>query len=89
MELDVTDITLPTNLPPEVNTINFSAEDGVRELRNRLLRENVDSFNPIRYATLTDTQKEQLAKYRQDLLDVTKQPGWPGNVVWPEKPSWI
>lgn len=60
-----------------------------RQLRNRLLRENVDSFNPIRYAALTTEQQQELATYRQALLDVTTQPGWPADVVWPTVPSFV
>lgn len=86
MLIDTSNITLPPLVIEQPNVVD--AEVGVRELRDKLLRENVDSFNPIRYATLTDTQKQELANYRQALLDITKDPAWP-NITWPEKPSWI
>jgi hypothetical protein len=58
-----------------------------REKRDKLLRLNVDSLNPIRWAALTDEQKASWSVYRQALLDVPQQPGFPHNVIWPEKPA--
>ena len=69
--------------------IQMTADIAMRDLRNQLLKDNVDSYNPIRYATLTTEQQQELAVYRQELLDVTKQPTWPNNITWPTKPSWM
>jgi len=59
-----------------------------RALRNKLLQEHVDAVNPIRYEFLTDQQRQQLRDYRQALLDLPQQPGWPA-VAWPTKPDWL
>ena len=83
IELDVNTLVLP------VPTNRVTVEQAVRGLRDRLLQENVDTFNPIRYAALTTEQQEELATYRQALLDVPEQAGWPGNIVWPTPPSFV
>lgn len=58
-----------------------------RNQRDRLLAE-LDSLvgNPLRFASYTDQQKVDLANYRQALLDVPQQSGFPLDVVWPIKP---
>jgi hypothetical protein len=57
-----------------------------RARRNTLLKEVVDSVNPMRWEVLTDTQKDAWRAYRQALLDVPQQEGFPNNIVWPEAP---
>jgi len=64
-------------------------EIGMRNLRDKLLRDNVDTFNPIRYATLTAEQQQELATYRQALLDITAASGWPTEVVFPVPPTFV
>jgi hypothetical protein len=59
----------------------------VRGQRDDLLRLNVDSLNPIRWAAFTDAQKAAFGVYRQALLDVPQQAGFPDNVTWPNKPE--
>jgi hypothetical protein len=63
-------------------------EDMVREQRNFLLVE-LDDFvsNPFRFNVLTVEQKDELAIYRQALLDVPQQSGFPMDVAFPEKPQ--
>lgn len=58
-----------------------------RHDRNLLLSE-LDSIvnNPLRWASYTDEYKTQLSNYRQELLDVPLQEGFPYNIVWPLKP---
>lgn len=55
--------------------------------REELLRQHVDSINPIRWETMTDAQKTALRNYRQALLDISKQSGFPMSVQWPTKPE--
>ncbi len=61
-------------------------EQEARAHRDALLNEVVDSMNPMRWETLTDTQKDAWRDYRQALLDVPQQEGFPTNIVWPEAP---
>jgi hypothetical protein len=58
------------------------AKIGVRANRNEMLK-NSD------WAMVSDapTDKEAWAAYRQELRDVTKQEGFPTNVVWPTPPG--
>ena len=67
----------------------IDVETGSRNLRNQLLRDHVDTINPVRYAALTAEQQAELAAYRTALLDMPQQQGWPTAVTWPTKPSWI
>ena len=67
----------------------IDVETGSRNLRNQLLRDHVDTINPVRYAALTAEQQAELANYRTALLDIPQQQGWPKAVTWPTKPSWI
>jgi hypothetical protein len=59
-----------------------------RQQRNNLL-DAVDRVNPIRYAGLTTEQQSELAAYRQALLDVPQQMGFPTETSWPAKPAWL
>lgn len=59
----------------------------VRNRRNRLLKKHVDTMNPIRWETLNQSQKDEWAKYRQSLLDIPDQEGFPNNVIWPVVPK--
>ena len=45
--------------------------------------------NPLRYEVLTDEQKTKLATYRQALLDVPQQDGFPSRIDWPHLPDFI
>lgn len=40
--------------------------------------------NPLRYGTFTEEQKTKLAVYRQALLDIPQQGGFPVRVDWPQ-----
>jgi len=61
--------------------------DRARAQRDTLLREVVDSMNPMRWEAMTDTQKDAWRAYRQALLDVPQQEGFPMTIVWPEVPD--
>jgi hypothetical protein len=56
--------------------------------RNQLLAA-VDRVNPVWYASLSTEQQQQLVAYRQHLLDVPQQAGWPTAIDWPAKPTWL
>ncbi len=59
-----------------------------RQHRNQLLSQ-VDRINPIWYASLTSQQQNELAQYRQALLDVPQQANFPESVTWPVVPTWL
>ena len=60
----------------------------MRTHRNNLLHE-VDKINPVRYNSLTQQQQQELANYRQSLLGVPQQAGFPLAIEWPSKPTWL
>lgn len=59
----------------------------MRRARDAKLRKVVDTMNPIRWETMSEEQKQLWIAYRQALLDLPNQPGFPFEVVWPEKPA--
>jgi len=63
------------------------AGDRVRKDRDYLLLE-VDSFvgNPLRWGSLDAATQDAWAAYRQALLDVPQQDGFPNDVTWPARP---
>lgn len=71
-------------LIPEENNDCSIIEIEVREKRNNLLSETDHLIMPD--YPLDDSIKKQICTYRQDLRDITKQEGFPQNIVWPEKP---
>lgn len=80
------------NIQPQIRSSVpnvIALEPGQRNLRNKLLRDHIDTINPIRYAALTDVQRREIETYRQALLDIPQQTGWPSDVEWPTKPSWL
>ena len=60
----------------------------VRKQRNQLLYD-IDKINSVWYSTLNDQQKSDLLAYRQALLDVPQQSGFPITIIWPSKPEWL
>lgn len=64
--------------------------DNTRARRDGLLTE-LDKVvsNPLRYDTLTVEQKNVLSTYRDDLLDVPQQEGFPDDVKFPKKPEFL
>jgi hypothetical protein len=65
------------------------AAERVRVERDYLLLGNVDPIaaNALRWASLSVEQQQAWAAYRQALLDVPAQTGFPHNVTWPSKPE--
>ena len=59
----------------------------VRYKRDRYLRIIVDTMNPIRWAVMTTEQQQAWVDYRQALLDVPEQEGFPTNIIWPVRPE--
>lgn len=64
------------------------AELEARTERDQLLLE-MDAVlcNPIRWASFDDTAQAEWATYRQELLDVPQQAGFPDTITWPTEPS--
>lgn len=74
-------------IPPTQSELDAALSDQLREERDGLLAE-VDAIagNALRWATLSAEQQDAWAVYRQALLDVPQQAGFPLDVVWPTSP---
>lgn len=59
----------------------------VRSDRDRRLGETVDRINAIRWETMTEEQKSAWRTFRQAMLDVPAQSGFPWDVEWPATPA--
>lgn len=61
----------------------------VRGERDFLLSENVDRIisNPLRWGDMTESDQNAWTQYRQKLLDITDQSGFPHDVNWPIMPT--
>jgi hypothetical protein len=59
----------------------------IRNARNNLLARNIDCISPLWWEALTPEQQTSLRVYRQALLDISNQDGFPWNVTWPERPN--
>lgn len=68
-------------IEPEASAEDLAAT--VRRERNRLLVKNVDSINPLRWEAMEESEKDKIRKYREDLLKVPEQKGFPFNIEWP------
>jgi hypothetical protein len=80
---------LTQRVVPGVNANDPFMDHKMRVLRNQILKDTVDCVNPIWYNTLTEEERNQLAAYRQALLTVPEQAGFPTQIEWPQKPSWL
>lgn len=55
-----------------------------RDQRDALLRElDFVVMNPLRWNAFSSSQQEDIAVYRQQLLDVPQQKDFPNNIDWP------
>lgn len=58
-----------------------------RDRRDKYLQIHVDIMNAVRWESLTQQQKDDFVAYRQALLDVPQQPGFPTDINWPTPPQ--
>lgn len=76
---------------PTQSELDEAAAAGVRQDRAGKLMSEVDPLagNSLRWADLTSDQQQDVIDYRQALLDITEQSGFPHSVNWPTKPDWM
>ena len=76
-------------VPPTQEELDAKAAAAVRAERDMKLATEVDPIagNALRWAALTAEQQQAWADYRQALLDIPQQAGFPHEVVWPTKPT--
>lgn len=75
-------------VPPTQAELDEAAAQAVRAERDMKLATEVDPIagNALRWAALDVATQAAWAAYRQALLDVPAQAGFPHNVTWPEVP---
>lgn len=75
-------------VPPTQAELDAALSAQLRSERDNLLVE-VDAIagNALRWATLSADQQNVWAVYRQALLDVPQQTGFPNDVTWPVAPN--
>lgn len=71
----------------EITVKNNGAAEIERETRDELLKSDVDPINAVRWNAMTAEQQTAWTTYRQALLDVPQQAGFPNTITWPTKPE--
>ena len=73
----------------EIAAVKARMPEQIRATRDMKLSTEVDPIagNALRWAALDADTQAAWAAYRQALLDVPAQAGFPHNVTWPEVPS--
>lgn len=76
-------------VPPTQAELDAIAADQVRAERDFKLVTEVDAIagNALRWAALTPEKQAEWAAYRQALLDIPQQAGFPTDITWPTKPE--
>ena len=74
---------------PTASEIAAAQAVEVRMQRDFILNDQVDPIvsNPLRWASFSEAKQTEWTVYRQALLDISGQSGFPSNVTWPEPPS--
>jgi len=67
----------------EINDYNIAT---VRRKRDSLLTSDVDSISSVRWNSMSTEQQNAWVIYRQLLLDIPQQEGFPNSIIWPTKP---
>lgn len=71
----------------ELALIAENKSNAVRATRDDLLKSDVDPINAVRWNAMTAEQQTAWTTYRQALLDVPQQTGFPNTITWPTKPE--
>lgn len=58
----------------------------IRMRRDRLLHRHIDRINYIRWSSMSQVEQDAWTAYRQALLEIPQQPGFPNDVTWPQPP---
>ncbi len=76
-------------IPPTQAERNAVLAVAVRNMRDGIIADTVDpiAINPLRWVSMSAATQAAWAAYRQALLDIPQQSGFPHNVAWPTKPE--
>jgi hypothetical protein len=70
-----------------VITAEMKAESARFERNHQLSQIDMVISNPLRWASMTAEQQAAWTTYRQALLDIPQQAGFPDNITWPTSPG--
>lgn len=76
------------HVPPTQDELDTQSALIVRDKRDRMLVDGVDPLvtNPLRWEGLTADEKIAWTTYRDDLLSIPQQDGFPNTITWPTAP---
>ena len=75
-------------VPPTQEELTEALAQSVRSERaQRLLAVDAIAGNALRWAALSEASQSEWATYRQALLDVPQQSGFPDSITWPQEPT--
>lgn len=72
---------------PSKNDIVAQLAKDIRVERDNILKNTVDTLNAARWASMASVKQDEWSQYRQALLDITAQSGFPKEVQWPTIPD--
>ena len=73
--------------PTAEELVAEKAEEVRRDRNFQLAMMDQTVSNPLRWAAMSTEKQNEWTAYRQALLDVPQQSGFPDTVTWPEIPS--
>ena len=74
-------------VPRMYTELAWASAAAVRATRDSLLAKHVDRFNAIRFESLNGAKQKAWIEYRQALLNVPQQEGFPFDISWPTPPE--
>ena len=74
-------------VPRMCTELAWASAAAVRATRDSLLAKHVDRFNAIRFESLNGAKQKAWIEYRQALLNVPQQEGFPFDISWPTPPE--
>jgi hypothetical protein len=70
-----------------IAAVDAAQATAMRNERSKRLAETVDTVNAIRWAAMSEEQQTAWTNYRNALLDVPEQSGFPFEINWPTTPN--
>lgn len=71
----------------DFRTLDVKISDARKRRDDHLKQLDVIVSNPLRWADLSDDEKNQCILYRKKLLEIPQQPNFPENIDWGNPPS--
>lgn len=69
--------------------VDVDATDRLARSYRSIMLSLVDKINPIWWAELSPTEQQAVVDFRYQLLNVPQQEGFPADINWPEKPTFL